>query len=114
MAFMAFGLSNAKRDPTEEEKEDCIQPCEKEKEQLSQGNKQRWETEFYQYTMDYNNEKIFDDCTDFCIARSRYSKIWEQNHHYTQFDLDWAIRDSSEILWKIRDKISFPVLKILS
>ena len=80
--------SNAKRDPTEEEKEDCIQPCEKEKEQLSQGNKQRWETEFYQYTMDYNNEKIFDDCTDFCIARSRYSKIWEQNHHYTQFDLD--------------------------
>merc|ERR1712111_85305 len=85
MAFMAFGLSNAKRGATEVEKSRCIEPCEREKQQVESGNIEIERTYYYKYVtyvrwagVRYDGG-IFEDCTDFCIDRSRFLAQIEHN-----------------------------------
>merc|ERR1712145_2744 len=49
MTFMAFGLSNAKREATEVEKSKCIEPCEREKQQVESGGIEIERTYYYRY-----------------------------------------------------------------
>ena len=56
--------SNAKRNPTEVEKETCIQPCEKEKRMVEAGTMKLEETQIYQWFLD---EEDFESCADYCI-----------------------------------------------
>merc|ERR1712157_80996 len=71
MAFMAFGLSNAKRYAAEVEL--CIRPCELEKEQVESGERELRNTNYYKYVY-----LIFEDCTNFCIDRSRFLVLYSR------------------------------------
>merc|ERR1712198_608123 len=64
VAFMAFGLSNAKRDPTQGETMACIQPCENEKRMVEAGTMKLEKTQIYQWFMD---EEDFESCADYCM-----------------------------------------------
>ena len=63
--------SNAKRDATKVEKSKCIEPCEREKQQVKSGEEYIERTRYYRYVT-YHDGPIFEDCTDFCIDRSRF------------------------------------------
>ena len=77
--------SNAKRAATAVEKSRCIEPCEREKQQVESGNIEIERTRYYKYAtyvrwdgVRYDGP-IFEDCTDFCIDRSRFLAQIEHN-----------------------------------
>ena len=70
--------SNAKRDATKVEKSKCVEPCEREKQQVESGGIEIERTYYYRYVT-YHDGPIFEDCTDFCIDRSRFLAQIEHN-----------------------------------